>query len=537
MLCICGNGPGSATFDDNTNTIDSPDDDGLAHIRCTSAEAPRTASKRAMPPTHPLQQRRRLTSTQVRADDALADLDAPLGGEWPFPEIRRDVLVCAHELSPSQGSECAVGWNIVTRLARHHNVTVLCASGSHSKPFAYRQAIAQFTAEHGRIPGLSFVFIDQPRVTRLLAAVNRRVSRSKRGVGFQPLFWLGVLAWQRAAFKRAAALDPARFGVIHHLTPIAFWSAGGLWRFGRPYVWGPVTGMGGSSLGFARWMGGGAVVFETARAAFNKLQMLASFSLRRAVREASLIYTITTEDADAIARLGKISVPMLETAASPVRAARRRRYDRSQRLRLYWSGAHISRKALPLLFEALAGSAVADRVEVVILGGGEKTALWKQRAQRLGLRNVTWRGQLPRSDALDELRRAHAFVHTGVREGTPNVVLEAMSLGLPIVCHDAFGMGVAVTEGCGIKVPLVSPMCSIEGFRAAIERLVLEPGLVESLSAGALQRASELTWDAIAARIAADYERVAERPRVESSAAERGLAPRADERTSAPMPR
>jgi glycosyltransferase involved in cell wall biosynthesis len=448
----------------------------------------------------------------IPVDSAVLDeVERQVGHDWPSPGTRLNVLVCAHELSPYQGSECAVAWHIVTRLARRHNVTVLCASGSHNEPFAYREAMEDYFKKHGASEGLALVFVDQPRMTRFLAAVNRTIFRSKRGVGFPPLFLLGVRAWQRAAFKRAAAQDPGRFDVVHPLTPIAFWSAGTLWRLGRPYVWGPVTGIGGSSLRFARWLGPRALVFESCRAAFNQLQMLASFSFKRSVREAALVYTITSDDADAIVRLGKISVPMLETAASPNSSGRIRQYDRSDRLRLCWSGVHIERKALPLLLRALAESAVGDHVELVVLGEGPKTAAWKRMAERLGLDNIVWRGQLPQAKALDELDRAHVLVHTSIREGTPHVVLEAMSLGLPVICHGAFGMGAAVTAAAGVKVPLVSPAHSVEGFRAAVERFVLEADLLETLSAGALRRASELTWDAIAARIAADYERLADR--------------------------
>jgi glycosyltransferase involved in cell wall biosynthesis len=436
--------------------------------------------------------------------------DLPARLRPTFPEKGLSVLVCAHELSPYQGSECAVGWNIVTRLALRHKVTALCASGSQSEPFAYREAIEDYVEKHGPIGQLTLVFVDQPLATRLCAALNRMIFRSKRGVGFQPLFWLGLRAWQRAAYKRAAALAPERFDIVHHLTPIAYWAASTLWRLGRPYVWGPVTGVGGSSIAFARWLGTGATAFETCRLAFNKLQILMSFPLKRGAREASLVYTITSDDARVFGRLGKVSVPMLETAASPQRGSRVRRYTGSRPLRICWSGAHVNRKALPLLFRALAEGKLGDRVALVVVGQGPKTSAWTRVAQKLGLDNVVWRGHLAQSEALEELRRADVFVHTSVREGTPHVVLEAMSLGLPIVCHDAFGMGAAVTDECGVKVPLVSPERSIEGFRAAIERFVREPALVASLSAGALRRASELSWDGIVERISADYTRLAE---------------------------
>jgi hypothetical protein len=36
---------------------------------------------------------------------------------------RLRVLISSHEFSPEQGSECAVGWNIATRMAAYHDVT------------------------------------------------------------------------------------------------------------------------------------------------------------------------------------------------------------------------------------------------------------------------------------------------------------------------------------------------------------------------------------------------------------------------------
>ncbi len=85
------------------------------------------------------------------------------------------------------------------------------------------------------------------------------------------------------------------------------------------------------------------------------------------------------------------------------------------------------------------------------------------------------------------------------------VVLEALGWGLPVICHDACGMAVAVDTDCGIKVQFESPARSIEGFRDAIERIFRKPGEVERLSKGALQRAAKLSWDAKAFEMAETY--------------------------------
>lgn len=116
-------------------------------------------------------------------------------------------------------------------------------------------------------------------------------------------------------------------------------------------------------------------------------------------------------------------------------------------------------------------------------------------SRRLGLEPlVTWHGQLAQRDALAVMSKAHAFFHTSVSEGTSTVVLEALALGMPVVCHDACGMKTAVTDQCGIKVPLENREISIRGFCEAIQRLN-EPRLYNQLANAALERAKALTWD------------------------------------------
>jgi glycosyltransferase involved in cell wall biosynthesis len=90
---------------------------------------------------------------------------------------------------------------------------------------------------------------------------------------------------------------------------------------------------------------------------------------------------------------------------------------------------------------------------------------------------------------------SHVLVHTSVKEGTPHVVLEALSMGLPVVCHDACGMGTAVTEDSGIKINLIDPATSEREIRNAIHRLLNEAALLTRISAGATKRADELKWD------------------------------------------
>src|SRR4051812_29636278 len=80
---------------------------------------------------------------------------------------RLRVLVSAYAVSPVRGSEPGLGWNLVSRLARYHDVTVLCAPdvpGLASQNF--REEIARHEREHGPVPGLTIHFVEPPLLSR-----------------------------------------------------------------------------------------------------------------------------------------------------------------------------------------------------------------------------------------------------------------------------------------------------------------------------------------------------------------------------------
>jgi len=106
------------------------------------------------------------------------------------------------------------------------------------------------------------------------------------------------------------------------------------------------------------------------------------------------------------------------------------------------------------------------------------------------------------------MSEADFFVHTSLREATSHVIPEALSSGLPVICHDAYGMGIVIDRSCGIKIPLLSPEDSINGFHAAIEKLVLDKQLLNELKIGAKKRSLEITWDMMAETMAIDYSEI-----------------------------
>ena len=62
-------------------------------------------------------------------------------------------------------------------------------------------------------------------------------------------------------------------------------------------------------------------------------------------------------------------------------------------------------------------------------------------------------------------------------EGMPNVVLEAMATGTPVIATAWGGPEDYIDESCGILIPPTSVEAMVLGFRAAMQRLIDEPQL------------------------------------------------------------
>jgi glycosyltransferase involved in cell wall biosynthesis len=118
------------------------------------------------------------------------------------------------------------------------------------------------------------------------------------------------------------------------------------------------------------------------------------------------------------------------------------------------AGTIFSQKGFGYLLEAAALLHRAGRrVHAVIAGGGDAAALTAQ-AGRLGIAPfVHLLG--PRDDVPELMYGADVFALSSIDEGLPNVVLEAMSVGTPVVAADAGGTSEIITDGAdGFVVPV-----------------------------------------------------------------------------------
>ena len=88
------------------------------------------------------------------------------------------------------------------------------------------------------------------------------------------------------------------------------------------------------------------------------------------------------------------------------------------------------------------------------------------------------------------------------------MVIEAMSVGKPVVCLDIGGPGMHVTEECGINITPRSPEETVRELAEALERLYLDKGLRLQLGKAARERAERTYhWDRLGERLMEIYGR------------------------------
>ncbi len=74
------------------------------------------------------------------------------------------------------------------------------------------------------------------------------------------------------------------------------------------------------------------------------------------------------------------------------------------------------------------------------------------------------------------------------------VTLEALSLGLPVICLNHCGFKDIVTHNCGIRIEVSYPQKVIRAIAKGIEKLYFDEQLRQNLSKGALKRSEEYSW-------------------------------------------
>jgi glycosyltransferase involved in cell wall biosynthesis len=161
---------------------------------------------------------------------------------------------------------------------------------------------------------------------------------------------------------------------------------------------------------------------------------------------------------------------------------------------ILYTGGFDARKRLADLVEAVARVGRSIPSATLVVSGVAPPGFTALAQSKLG-RQVIFVGYLGDEQLAAWYRRAWVVVYPTRAEGFGFPIVEAFASGTPVVATRAG----SIEEVAGDAALLVSTG-DVEELAAAIERLLSDPRLRQSLRAAGLGRSSDSSWDAIAKR-------------------------------------
>ena len=394
------------------------------------------------------------------------------------------VLASVYACGPNWGSEVGMGWNWVRELSRRVRLTVITEAEFRDGIEAVKES-----AFAGRfMPEFHYIEIS-PKARAMFWKQN--------SWGFYPFY----RRWQLEAKALAdKLLSENTYDLIHQLNMVGYREPGFLWQLDRSHklIWGPISGFGRMPHSFMPSMGLVSWGKYALKDTLNALQRTLMPRIGKALRRADALVAVTRDDADFIYRRYKCKAVLIPETGTRGELPGRVSQPRKNELNLAWCGVMEGAKALQLALRALArfkGNSEL-KIKLHIIGDGSCCERWRNEASALRVDDMCiWYGRKPHAEALEIMSGCDAFCFTSWREATSTVIMEALSLGLPVITLDCCGMATAVTDECGIKIPLTTPSRAVADYGEAIEMLARDPERLTALSRGALDRAPALSFE------------------------------------------
>ncbi|MBD2752291.1 glycosyltransferase family 4 protein [Spirosoma validum] len=371
----------------------------------------------------------------------------------------KKVLLSAYACLPNQGSEEGTGWTYATTLSQN-DLTVHCLT--QLKGEAVITPMLQY------FPNLTVHYVTLP------AWVEKAYHKGLPGMYFHYLYW------QWKASQLARQLDKRhQFDIVHHITYGSLQLGSFMYRLGKPFIFGPVSGGQQAPASMKQYFGA-YWQREQMRTWVSKLLEHVNPGFYKTLRQASRVI-VTNADTDALARRYRPVQPierMLDGGISlsfvPETLVE---HPPGAVLKLLWVGRMLPRKALELTIQALGKVNPDLPVELTIVGGrGDLVDQVPHYIEKYRVDNrVNWVGHVTHDEVKQYYRQSDVFFFTSLRDSGSHQLLEAMAYSLPVVTLDLHGQAELVNDGSGIRVPVTDPETVSDQLARAIEWMAAHP--------------------------------------------------------------
>jgi glycosyltransferase involved in cell wall biosynthesis len=376
------------------------------------------------------------------------------------------ILISAFSCAPGIGSEPEVGLQAVLIAASQHDVWVITEQEN-------IDPLVEFFEDHPARGRIHLVGLEVGGIRELV----------KDRVGLLTFHWY-YAAWQRRMAEVAVSLDAEiDFEVVHHVTFSSYWSRAGVAKVNKPMIWGPVGGATTAPLSMFPAMGFIGGLSDLVRTISRPI--VASINgAQQCANRAAVVLAQNPETAKLFPHAALVRIlPNGLVAARSLDGQGPKPPRTNLAPQILVSGRLIGLKGTSLAVRAMTHIRNTEAT-LEIFGDGTQRRRLQRLVKRLRLEaRVHFHGNVPRHELLAKLESASALIHPALHDESPLTVVEALALGIPVVCFDEGGPRVVASYWPNVPKRLVhasTPAATVRHLASALDEVIGQRGEFDS---------------------------------------------------------
>ena len=391
----------------------------------------------------------------------------------------RTILVSAYACEPLKGSEQGVGWNWVLQMAKHNYLHVITRANN--------QAFIEAHLPKAVAGNITFHYYD----------TNKHIKRLKnkaKGLYFYYFCWqLGIISVIKKLKKEH------QFDYSLHLTMGSIWMPTFLPIFKIPFIWGPIGGGEGIPKPFLKTLPFKDRIVQSLRYLFkyviyiNPLVMYPSY-------KAISILTRTNNTYNFIPTFfrSKTKVYLETSMESSIFENKHEHQIQKNSINLIITGRLVPFKNVISAIKALHYIPSHYDYLLTVIGSGSEERNIKEEVARLNLSTrIIFIEETTRENVLKQLSQSDIYLFPSLREGGSWALMEAMAIGLPVVCLKWSGMEIITDDASAMRLAVTNPEQLPKDMAKAICKLIDNPELrLKMGNAGRERIKNVFNWDA-----------------------------------------
>lgn len=395
------------------------------------------------------------------------------------------ILLSAYACEPNSGSDKEVGWQWAIRLAKlGHEVWVLVRS-------IHRVAIEKEFEINGQPDNLHYVYCELDWFIR-------------NSNWFKGRIYIYYYLWQWVASTKAIKLHKGTgFDVVHHVTWVSVRQPSFMGRIGIPFIFGPCGGGESAPLHLRIGYSPRQWISDVARDVTNSLVKLDPF-MRYVFKSANDVFVTSEQSKSLIPEKYKgksrisLAIGIDKISDDYTVKYEKKDYGNNSFNVLHvgrfvcWKGMHLGLHA----FSELKSN--VPRARLTMVGKGNDEELLRKIAKDLNIDDaIDWIPWVEQGELYRIYKEHDCFLFPSLHDSGGLVVLEAMRMGLPVVCMNLGGPGVIVNSSCGFIVNGLhnSRKIVISLLAESMQLMANDNEVKKRLSMGAQERVKHFTWE------------------------------------------